>query len=106
MQINIKENLKETLKFGLGFVAYAVAINAFLTTFDLYKKYGNKPKVKVLEADYKNGRAIIEINGKQHKLLLGSPFYADDYWSVQMKTDKINRIELLKQGNVKEYLTT
>ena len=106
MALDVKGNVEKNLKFLLGAVSYIVAVNAILTAYYLWKKYGKKPNVKVIEADYKNGRAIINVNGKQHKLLLGSPFYVADYWSVQMKTDKINRIELLKQGNVKEYLTT
>lgn len=106
MAFEIKNNIERNLKFALGAVSYIVAINAVLTAYDLWKKYGKKPNVKVIEADYQNGRAIIDVNGVQHKLLVGSPFYVGDYWSVQMKTDKINRIELLKQGNVKEYLTT
>ena len=106
MALDVKSNVEKNLKFVLGAVSYIVAINAILTAYDLWKKYGKKPKVKVIEADYKNGRAIIDVNGVQHKLLIGSPFYVGDYWSVQMKTDKINRVELLKQGNVIEYLTT
>jgi hypothetical protein len=106
MASEIKTNVERNLKFVLGAVSYIVAVNAILTAYDLWKKYGKKPKVSVIEADYNNGRAIIDVNGVQHKLLIGSPFYVGDYWSVQMKTDKINRIELLKQGNVKEYLTT
>jgi hypothetical protein len=105
----IQNNFGKYIKTGLGVVSIAVAVTAIVNAWDIYKHYVFKPKVKIIEVDYKNGRAIIEVNGKRHKLLYGSPFYVGDYWSVQMKTqenDKINRIELLKQGNVKEYLTT
>ncbi len=105
----IQNNFGKYIKTGLGIVSIAVAVTAIVNAWDIYKHYVFKPKVKIIEVDYKNGRAIIEVNGKRHKLLYGSPFYVGDYWSVQMKTkenDKINRIELLKQGNVKEYLTT
>jgi len=105
----IQNNFGKYIKTGLGIVSIAVAVTAIVNAWDIYKHYVFKPKVKIIEVDYKNGRTIIEVNGKRHKLLYGSPFYVGDYWSVQMKTqenDKINRIELLKQGNVKEYLTT
>ena len=105
----IQNNFGKYIKTGLGIVSIAVAVTAIVNAWDIYKHYVFKPKVKIIEVDYKNGRAIIEVNGKRHKLLYGSPFYVGDYWSVQMKTqenDKINRIELLKQGNVKQYLTT
>jgi hypothetical protein len=105
----IQNNFGKYIKTGLGVVSIAVAVTAIVNAWDIYKHYVFKPKVKIIDVDYKNGRAIIEVNGTRHKLLYGSPFYVGDYWSVQMKTkenDKINRIELLKQGNVKEYLTT
>jgi hypothetical protein len=105
----IQKNFGKYIKTGLGVVSIAVAVTAIVNAWDIYKHYVFKPKVKIIDVDYKNGRAIIEVNGTRHKLLYGSPFYVGDYWSVQMKTkenDKINRIELLKQGNVKEYLTT
>jgi len=105
----IQKNFGKYIKTGLGIVSIAVAVTAIVNAWDIYKHYVFKPKVKIIDVDYKNGRAIIEVNGVQHKLLYGSPFYVGDYWSVQMKTkenDKINRIELLKQGNVKQYLTT
>jgi hypothetical protein len=105
----MQNNFGKYIKTGLGIVSIAVAVTAIVNAWDIYKHYVFKPKVKIIDVDYKNGRAIIEVNGTRHKLLYGSPFYVGDYWSVQMKTkenDKINRIELLKQGNVKEYLTT
>lgn len=103
-----KQDFEKYVKIGLSGVSIAIAVVALFNAWDVYKHYIFVPKVKVIEVDYKNGRAIIEVDGKRHKLLYGSPFYVGDYWSVQIKTmeqDKINRIELLKQGNVKEYLT-
>ena len=105
---NLKGNFNRNIKFVAKLVLIASSITALAQAFNLYKLYGRHPKVKLVNVDYRKGEATIEVDGKTVKIYYGSPFYIGDYWSVQMKTmeaDKIDRIEVLKQGSVIDYIT-
>jgi hypothetical protein len=104
---DLKSNFNKNIKLFLKLVLVASSINAVAQAYSLWKLYGRHPKVKLISVDYRKGHAIIEVNGKNMEIYYGSPFYIGDYWSIQMKTmetDKIDRIEVLKQGNVIDYI--
>jgi hypothetical protein len=103
----LKSNFNKNIKLFLKLVLIASSVNAVAQAYNLWKLYGRHPKVKLISVDYRKGEATIEVNGKTVQIYYGSPFYIGDYWSVQMKTmeaDKIDRIEVLKQGNVIDYI--
>lgn len=104
---DIKSNFNKNIKVFLKLVLVATSLNAIAQAISLYKLYVRHPKVKLISVDYRKGHAVIEVNGKVVEIYYGSPFYIGDYWSIQMKTmenDKIDRIEVLKQGNVIDYI--
>lgn len=104
---DIKSNFNKNVKLFFKLVLFATAVNAIAQAYGLWKLYGRHPKIKLINVDYRKGEAEVEVDGKYVKIYYGSPFYIGDYWSIQMKTmenDKIDRIEVLKQGNVIDYI--
>lgn len=104
-------SLEKENKIVLKVVAFATVITALAGAYFFLVNYVWKPKVIVLDADFKNGFAtlelpfgnIIEINGSSEFLVNGD-------WGVKFGTtirdgkQTYENIQLLRKGLVVEYL--
>jgi hypothetical protein len=106
-------SLERENKLILKVVAFATVITALAGAYFFLVNNVWKPKVVVLNADFENGFAtlelpfgnVIEINGNSEFLVLGD-------WGVKFGTKIIDgktsyeNIQLLRKGLVVEYLDT
>ena len=88
-------------------IKIASAIAALIVIYGVFEKYKQniwKPDVKVLEADYDKSFARVQSGNKIYELF-GDDVVAIKYgWGVKVGHDN-NRIELVKNGQVVDYLT-
>lgn len=105
--------LEQQNKLILKVVAVATVITALAGAYFFLVNNVWKPNVVVLQADFKNGLATLELPfGKTLEINGGSEFLVIGDWGVKFGTNitdgktSYENIQLLRKGLVVEYLDT
>lgn len=88
----------------VGFITTATIIG---TAWYFYKTNIWRPKVSVVKADYDNGVATLNVNGKEKQLLKNQILSVGGDFGVRFNgdvIDKVNRIELYRNLLVYQVL--
>jgi hypothetical protein len=90
----------------------SVTMIAIVNLVTFYKNNIQKPKVEIIDTDYKKGVANLKINGREFTLRGDSSYLIEGDWGIRFGTtfDKTantnyNRIELLKRGMVYKIIS-
>lgn len=94
-------------KYLLQIAGISAAIIAITNVYAYYRSNIWHPKVEVKEVDFKNGIAVVVINGKERTIKGDSPYFISNDWAIKFGyTFKGNgkrvydRIEVTKRGAV------
>lgn len=113
MQINSTTSFQNQSKIVLKVVAIATVITALGGAYYFFINNVWKPNVKVLNVDFENGFATVEMPfGRKVNIYGDSPFLINGEWGVQFGTIKkdgkvsYENLQLQKNGLVERYLDT
>ena len=110
----VTETIKLRLSKGTDVLLRVAAVIAALTAigggYVFYQTYLYRPTVTVQSADFTNGTATLQVGSLQILLVGDATYSINGQWGVRFGSKIVNgknvydRIELVRQGMVYEYL--